>query len=40
MKNKKKYGVIHFLFDFTLGVLTGGLWWLFLLLRYLSQGGR
>lgn len=34
----KKYGPLRFLFDFTLGVLTGGLWWLYLLLRALRRG--
>lgn len=35
-KRNKKYGIFRFMFDFTLGVLTGGLWWLFLLLRHIS----
>ncbi len=34
---KKKYGFWRFMFDFTFGVLTGGLWWLFLLLRALRK---
>lgn len=32
--NKKKYGFMHFVLDFTLGILTGGLWWLYLLFRH------
>lgn len=40
MNNKKKYGLMHFLLDFVLGVLTGGLWWMFLLLRHISRGGK
>jgi hypothetical protein len=35
--NNKRYGCIHFLFDFTLGVLTGGLWWLYLLFRHFAK---
>ncbi len=38
MKNKKKYGVGRFCIDFTLTVLTGGLWLLFLVFRALRSG--
>jgi hypothetical protein len=33
--NKKSYGLFRFLWDFFLGCITGGLWWVFLLIRYL-----
>lgn len=32
---KKKYGFWHFTGDVLLGILTGGIWWLFLLFRAL-----
>jgi hypothetical protein len=39
MRNKKRYGFGHFLLDLFLIVITGGLWGLYLILRYLA-GGR
>jgi hypothetical protein len=36
-KKNKRYGFLHFCLDFFLGVITGGLWWLFLLLRHLAR---
>jgi hypothetical protein len=34
---KKKYGLGHFLLDFVLIVLTGGLWGVYLVLRALNR---
>lgn len=34
---KKRYGLGHFLLDFFLVVITGGLWGLFLLFRALNR---
>lgn len=33
----KKYGLFKFLVDVFLGILTGGLWWLYLLFRALRR---
>ena len=33
----KRYGCLHFLWDFFLGVITGGIWWLYLLFRALRN---
>lgn len=32
-----RYGLIRFAFDVILGCMTGGLWWLFLLFRYIRR---
>jgi hypothetical protein len=37
MRNKKRYGLGHFLLDCILIVITGGLWGLYLLLRALAR---
>lgn len=34
---KKRYGLGRFALDFFLGVITGGLWWAFLLFRALRN---
>jgi hypothetical protein len=34
---KKHYGFFHILFDFILTILTGGLWLIWLLIRYLRN---
>jgi len=36
--NKKPYGFWHFVGDVLLGIITGGIWWLFLLFRALKKG--
>jgi hypothetical protein len=33
----RRYGFLHLLFDFTLVILTGGLWLIWILLRYLGR---
>jgi hypothetical protein len=35
MSRRKKYGPGRFLVDLTLGFLTGGLWWIWMLFRAL-----
>lgn len=35
----KSYGFFHLLFDFTLTVLTCGLWLIWKLLRYMGRNG-
>jgi len=37
MNTHKRYGFWHFMFDLFLGILTGGLWWLFLVFRFLFR---
>lgn len=37
---QKKYGLGRFLFDLFFGILTGGLWWLFLFLRFLFTNNK
>lgn len=37
---KKRYGLGRFLFDLLFGIVTGGLWWLFLLGRALFATSR
>ena len=34
---KKHYGCLHLLLDFVLVILTGGLWLLWILIRYLRS---
>lgn len=34
---KKKYGPFRFLMDVFLGIITGGLWWMYLLFRALRN---
>lgn len=33
--SKKKYGLGRFLVDIVLGVLTGGIWWIWLLFKFI-----
>ena len=33
----KRYGIFRFLVDLILGCLTGGLWWLYLLFKFLRR---
>lgn len=35
MSRNKRYGLINFIFDFVMICLTGGLWLLWLLVRYI-----
>lgn len=37
INTKKKYGFWRFIGDVVLGVLTGGIWWLFLFFRALRK---
>lgn len=37
MRTKKRYGLGHFLLDFFLIVITGGIWGLYLILRALAR---
>jgi hypothetical protein len=37
---KKRYGFFHLLFDFILVFATGGLWLIWLLVRFLRNGSR
>lgn len=32
---KKSYGLGHFLMDLFLGVITGGIWWIWLIFKFL-----
>lgn len=34
---RKKYGAGRFLGDFILGVMTGGIWWVYMLFRALRN---
>lgn len=34
---KKKYGFWRFIGDVVLGVLTGGIWWLYLFFRFIRK---
>lgn len=36
----KKYGFGHLLFDFILTILTGGLWLIWLFIRYMGRNSR
>lgn len=36
-KKKKHYGFFHLFFDFVLTMLTGGLWLIWILIRYLRR---
>lgn len=36
MSNNKRYTFGRFIFDFVLGCLTGGIWWLYLLFKGLN----
>lgn len=36
MRNKK-YGLGSFIIDLLLGSITGGLWWIYLLIRYIKR---
>ncbi len=36
MARRKKYGAGRFLVDLTLGVFTGGLWWLYKVAKFIS----
>ena len=35
---KKKRGFFGLLFDLVLGLITGGLWWIWLLIKYIRNG--
>ena len=35
--SQKKYGLGHFLLDFFLGVITGGIWWIFLVFKFIRS---
>ena len=35
--NKKKYTLGRFIFDFILGVLTGGIWWIYVLIKAIRE---
>jgi len=37
---KRRYGLLHFLFDLFMSVITGGLWLLYLLFRYMYLRSR
>lgn len=37
---KKSYGFWHLLFDFTMTILTCGLWLLWILIKYLRTNSR
>lgn len=36
-RRRKQYGLAHLLFDFTLTILTGGLWLIWIFIRYLRS---
>ena len=38
--HEKSYGFFHLLFDFTLTILTCGLWLIWILIRYLRTNTR
>lgn len=40
MSRNKKYGLGHFLLDFFLIVITGGIWGLFLILRAIAHASK
>lgn len=33
----KKYGLLRFAFDIMFGLVTGGLWWIYLAFRFLRK---
>lgn len=35
---RKKYGCMHLLFDFFMTLMTGGLWLLWLVIKFLRNG--
>lgn len=37
MSRTKRYGITHFVFDLVMIVLTGGLWFLWMLFRFLRS---
>lgn len=37
---KKRYGFWHFMGDLFLGVITHGLWWIFLALRHIYRSNN
>jgi hypothetical protein len=36
-RGRNKYGLGRFLFDIIFGVLTGGIWWIYLLLKFIRS---
>lgn len=36
-RTRQRYGLLRFIFDILFGIITGGLWWLFLLFRALRS---
>ncbi len=37
MKRRRRYGFLHLLFDVTLTFLTGGLWFIWIIIRFLGR---
>lgn len=37
---RKRYGLCHLLFDFAMTLITGGLWLIWILIRYLRSNTR
>jgi hypothetical protein len=37
---RKKYGFLHLLFDFIMVLLTGGLWLIWILIRFMRSNTR
>jgi hypothetical protein len=37
---RKRYGLLHFLFDLFMSVITGGLWLLYLVFKYMYVRSR
>lgn len=36
-RSRQRYGFLRFTFDVLFGIITGGLWWLYLLFRALRS---
>ncbi len=36
-RRRKQYGLLHLLVDFTLTILTGGLWLIWIVIRFLRN---
>lgn len=37
VRTRQRYGLFRFIFDVLFGIITGGLWWLYLLFRALRS---
>lgn len=39
-RRKTRYGMLHLIFDFVMTLLTGGLWLIWILIKFLRSNSR